>query len=334
MKTVVITGASGGVGRALARAYADRECRIGLIARGRKRLEETAREVRERGGEALVLPLDVADAEAVAKAASTCEAELGFIDLWINGAMVTVFSPIERLKPEEIHRVTAVTYLGAVHGTMTALNHMRPRGRGTIVQIASAIGYRAIPLQSAYCAAKAAMIAFSDSLRTELRHDGVGIDVTMMQLPAVNTPQFEWARNKMPKRPQPVPPIYRAEAVAEAIAAKAESGEREIWIGRPAMKAILAQKLAPNLAERMLADSAWSGQMTDEPGEAGRPDNLFEPVETVPSEAEGRFLDRAKAARPMTLGTTARNRLLAGGGAAAAGTAALLLRRILRSHGR
>lgn len=329
MKTIVITGASAGVGRALARAYAGPGRHIGLIARGRRRLEDTAEEVEKRGGTASVHSLDVADGGAVEAAADAVAAETGSIEIWINNAMVTVYAPVHKLRADEIERVTAVTYLGAVHGTLAALRHMRPPGRGTIVQVASAVGYRPIPLQSAYCAAKAAMIAFSDSLRTELIHEGSGIGVTMMQLPAVNTPQFDWARNKLPSRPQPVPPIYSAASIARAIKRTAEKGEREIWIGAPAVKAILAQRISPSLAESVVAGDARTGQMTGEPAE-DRQDNLYEPVDGIDLRAEGRFKDRARQGPVGTLSSSTRSGLLVGAAGVGAGFAALAAKRLFR----
>ncbi|MGR3757550.1 MAG: SDR family oxidoreductase [Tranquillimonas sp.] len=296
MPVIMISGASAGVGRATVRRFAGPGMRIGLIARSRERLEAAAAEVRERGGEALVLPLDVADAAAVEDAAERLEAAFGPIDAWINVAMVTVLSPVAQMTPEEYRRVTDVTYLGTVHGTLAALKRMKPRDRGTIVQVGSALGYRSIPLQSAYCAAKAAVRGFTDSLRSELMHDGSGVRLTMVQLPAVNTPQFDWARNKMPHRPQPLPPIFQPEPIADAIHHAAHEARREYWLGFSAVKAIMGQKLAPGLGDRILASEAYSGQATDEPAEA-RPDNLFDPV---PGDygAHGRFDGQAASRSP------------------------------------
>ncbi len=321
MSVIVITGASAGIGRATVRRFAAPGVRIGLIARDRERLERAAGEVRAAGGEALVLPLDVAEADAVEDAADRVERAFGPIDTWINVAMVTVLSPVAQMRAEEYRRVTEVTYLGTVHGTLAALRRMRPRNRGTIVQVASALGYRSIPLQSAYCAAKAAVIGFTDSLRCELIHDGSGIQLTAVQLPAVNTPQFEWARSRMPRRPQPVPPIFEPELIADAIHHAAYHPRREYWLGGSAIKAILGAKLAPGLTDRMMARRAWSGQMTDEPAE-DRPDNLFDPV---PGDfaARGRFSDRAAARSPAIWASEHRAAGL--GAVAAAGLAACLL---------
>ncbi len=267
MSVIVITGASAGVGRATVRRFAAPGVSIGLIARDRERLEATAEEVRAAGGEAMVLPLDVADAGAVEAAADRVEQAFGPIDIWINVAMVTVLSPVAEMTAEEYRRVTEVTYLGTVHGTMAALRRMQPRDRGTIVQVASALGYRSIPLQSAYCAAKAAVIGFTDSLRCELIHDRSGVKLTAVQLPAVNTPQFEWARSKMPRRSQPVPPIFEPELIADAIHHAAHHPRREYWLGASAIEAIVGAKLAPGLTDRMMARQAWARQMTDEPAE-------------------------------------------------------------------
>lgn len=296
MTVVMITGASAGVGRAIVRRFAQDKARIGLIARGQDRLEAAAREVREAGGEALVLPLDVADANAVEAAADVLERKFGPIDIWINVAMVTVMAPVAKMTADEFRRVTEVTYLGCVHGTLAALKRMRPRRQGHIIQIGSALAYRSIPLQSAYCAAKHAIIGFTDSLRSELIHDKMAIHLTVMQLPAVNTPQFDWARNKLPRRPQPLPPIYEPELIAEAVFHAASHPRREYWLGYPTVKAIIGQRLAPGLADRILATEAWDGQMTDEPARQG-PDNLYE---SVPGDyaARGRFSNRATDRSP------------------------------------
>jgi NAD(P)-dependent dehydrogenase (short-subunit alcohol dehydrogenase family) len=284
----VVTGASAGVGRATALAFARAGYDVGLVARGRDRLESAAREVNRAGGRALVLPADVADADGVLAAAGRVAEEWGGIDVWVNAAMATIFAPVHRVAPEEFKRVTEVTYLGQVHGTLAALRHMRPRDRGTIVQVGSALAYRSIPLQSAYCAAKAAVRGFTDSLRSELIHQGSGIRLTMVQLPAVNTPQFDWARSRMPRRLQPVPPIYAPEAIAAAIVQAADDAPRELWIGWPSVRAIVGTMIAPGLLDRLAARSAWDGQMTDEPALADRPDNLFEPPPGDPG-AHGRF---------------------------------------------
>jgi short-subunit dehydrogenase len=291
-RVVVITGASAGVGRAAAREFAASGARIGLIARGAERLEATAREVREAGGEALPVPADVADAEAVERAAEHIERSLGPIDVWVNAAMATVFAPFHLVSPEEYRRATEVTYLGFVYGTMAALKRMRARGRGTIVQVGSALAYRSVPLQSVYCGAKSAICGFTDSIRSELIHDKVGVDITMVQMPALNTPQFDWARNKLRHRPQPVPPIFQPEVAARAIVFAAAARRREIYVGGPTVQAIVANKLVPGLLDRFLARKGYSGQLTAELEKPGRPDNLFAPV-ADPHAAHGRFDKRA-----------------------------------------
>ena len=287
-ETVVITGASAGVGRATAVAFARRGFNVGLIARGLKGLEATKRDVEAAGGRALVLPLDVADAEAVSTAADRVVAEWGKIDVWVNDAMATIFSPVHEIKPDEFRRVTEVTYLGQVYGTMAALKHMRPRDRGTIVQVGSALSYRAIPLQSAYCGAKFAIRGFTDALRSELEHDKSRVRLSMVQLPAVNTPQFDWARSRMQQRLQPVPPIYQPEAIALEIVRAARTAPRELWIGHSALKAIIGTLLLPRLGDRILAKEGYGGQLTAEAAGRDRPDNLFEPVSGDPG-AHGRF---------------------------------------------
>lgn len=292
-KVVVVTGASAGVGRAIVRAFAAQGAHIGLIARGRDGLEGARREVEAAGGRALVLPLDVADAAAVDRAAEEVERVLGPIDVWVNDAMVSVFAPVVDTTPEEFRRVTEVTYLGYVHGTLAALERMRMRDRGVIVQIGSALAYRSIPLQAAYCAAKHAVNGFTESLRTELLHDQSNVHVTAVHLPAVNTPQFSWSRAKLPYEPQPVPPIFQPELVADAVLFAARHRRREIWLAWPAVKAIVGEKVVPGFADHYLAEHGYGSQETDVPVRAGRPDNLYEPV---PGDhgAHGRFDARAK----------------------------------------
>ncbi|OJY20444.1 MAG: short-chain dehydrogenase [Myxococcales bacterium 68-20] len=292
-KIVVVTGASAGVGRAIVRAFAARGAHVGLIARGIDGLEAARHEVESMGGRALVLPLDVADAKAVDDAAERVERELGPIDIWVNDAMVSVFAPIVDTTPAEFKRVTEVTYLGYVHGTLAALRRMRPRNRGTIIQIGSALAYRSIPLQAAYCAAKHAVKGFSESLRTELLHDASKVRVTQVHLPAVNTPQFTWSRAKLPHEPQPVPPTFQPEVVADAVLYAATHDRREIWVGAPTALAIVAEKVAPDVADHYLASHGYESQQTKRPLDPHRPDNLFEPV---PGDhgAHGPFDDLAK----------------------------------------
>lgn len=289
---VVITGASAGVGRATAAAFAQRGYDVGLIARGRDGLTGARRDVKAAGSRALVLPVDVADADSVFAAADQVVGEWGKIDVWVNDAMATIFSPVHEITPEEFRRVTEVTYLGQVYGTMAALRHMRRRNRGTIVQVGSALSYRAIPLQSAYCGAKFAIRGFTDALRSELKHDKSRVRLSMVQLPAVNTPQFDWARSRLPKRLQPVSPIFQPEAIAREIVRAAHDAPRELWIGRSALKAIIGTMLLPQLGDRILANEGYSGQMTTEASCSDRPDNLFQPVSGDPG-AHGRFDDRA-----------------------------------------
>ncbi|HZS85652.1 MAG TPA: SDR family oxidoreductase [Stellaceae bacterium] len=277
-EVVVITGATAGVGRATARLFARRGARIGLIARGRDGLDGAAVEVEAAGGQALAIPADVADADAVEAAAAAVERKFGPIDIWVNAAMTTIFAPLHEITAEEFRRATEVTYLGFVHGTMAALKRMRPRNKGVIVQVGSALSYRAIPLQSAYCGAKFAIRGFTDSLRSELIHDGVKVHLTMVQMPGLNTPQFEWCRNKLPRRPQPVPPIFEPELAARAIWFAAHSRRREVWVGGSTVQAILGTMLAPGLLDRLLARKAYGGQMSRELADPAAPDNLFAPV--------------------------------------------------------
>ena len=296
-KVVVITGASAGVGRATAQAFAREGARIGLIARGHEGLEATRVEVESLGGNALVLPLDVANADDVEKAAAAVEEAFGPIDVWINNAMVSVFSPVAEMTAEEFARVTAVTYLGTVHGTLAALRRMQPRDRGIIIQVGSALAYRAIPLQSAYCAAKHAARGFTDSLRSELIHDGSRVRLTMVHLPAINTPQFDWTKSRLPRRAQPVPPIFQPEIAADAILWSAAHDRRELYVGLPSVEAIIGNKIAPGALDHFLARTAYDGQQTDTPKDADAPENLWHPVEGDRG-AHGRFDDVAATFSP------------------------------------
>jgi NADP-dependent 3-hydroxy acid dehydrogenase YdfG len=259
----VVAGASAGIGRAVARAFGSEGARVALIARTPEALENAADEIRAAGGEALVLPLDLADAAAVDRAADHAAARFGGIDVWVNDAMVSVFSPVAEMRADEYRRVTEVNYLGTVHGTLAALRHMRARDAGVIVQIGSALAYRSIPLQSAYCASKAAVRAFTDSLRTELIHDRSRVKVTMLQLPAVNTPQFEVVRNRLDAHARPVPPVYQPETVAKAVLFAAERAPRELWVGWSTVMAIVGQRVVPGLLDRYLARMAWDAQTTN-----------------------------------------------------------------------
>src|SRR5881227_1605023 len=304
-EVVVITGASAGLGRATARAFAREGAHIGLLARGRDGLEGARRDVESLGGRALVLPTDVADAEQVERAAEAVEREFGPIDIWVNNAMVSVFSPVKEMKPEEYKRVTEVTYLGVVYGTLAALKRMLPRDRGVIVQVGSALAYRGIPLQSAYCAAKHAIQGFVDSLRCELLHDKAQVRVTMVQLPAMNTPQFSWVKSRLPRRAQPVPPIYQPEVGAEAILFAAHNDRREMYVGYPTVEAIVGDKIAPGFADKYLAKNGYDAQQTAEPVEPDRRDNLWEPVPGDHS-AHGEFDDRASTSSPQLWASTNR----------------------------
>lgn len=290
---VVITGASAGVGRAVAREFARHGAHIGLIARDRQRLEAARSEIEAAGGRALELSADVADAEQVERAAATVEDTFGPIDIWINGAMTTVFSPFIEIRPEEFRRVTEVTYLGNVHGTQAALKRMQPRNRGTIVQISSALAYRSVPLQTAYCGAKHAIQGFTEALRVELMHGRSKVHVTVVDLPGMNTPQFNWCKSRLPHRAQPVPPIYQPEVAARAIFWAAHQRRRQVYVGGSTVLTILGNRLAPWLLDRYLARAAWSGQQTGEPSDPDRPDNLWQPVAGDPG-ARGRFNRQAR----------------------------------------
>jgi NAD(P)-dependent dehydrogenase (short-subunit alcohol dehydrogenase family) len=311
MKVIAVTGASAGVGRATVERFARSGARIGLIARGRERLEATTAEVERLGGEAVVLPLDVADHEAVDAAAAEIEERFGPLDVWVNNAMVTVFAEVMQVKAEEFRRATEVTYLGYVWGTLAALRRMLPRDRGTIVQVGSALAYRSIPLQAPYCAAKHAVHGFTQSLRTELLHENSNVRVTEVQLPAHNTPQFDWGRAKLSRRPQPVPPIFQPEVAAKAIEHAALHGPREILVAWPTVQAVFGERIAPGLLDLYLARTGFDAHQTDEPLEGEREGNLFEPV---PGDfgAHGRFDARARW-RSLLLDVNLSGRRLLGG---------------------
>jgi NAD(P)-dependent dehydrogenase (short-subunit alcohol dehydrogenase family) len=281
------------VGRAIVNEFADHGAHIGLISRNRERLEGAQRYVEERGGKALVLACDTAHPDQIESAAEEVENKLGPIDVWVNCAMVTIFAPFLEIKPEEFKRSTEVTYLGFVWGTMAALRRMKPRDRGTIVQVGSALAYRSIPLQSPYCGAKHAMVGFTDSLRCELIHDKSNVHLTVVHLPAVNTPQFSWCRTRLPRHPAPVGPIYEPEIPARAVYWAAHHRRREVFVGEPTAKAIYGQDIAPGYADRYLAKNGYDAQMTEQPIAPDRPDNLFDTV-PGPYGAHGIFSDRAK----------------------------------------
>ena len=308
---VVITGASAGVGRATAHRFAREGARVALIARASKALDAAADEMRALGAKTLAIGVDVADAAQVEAAVERIEQELGPIDIWINAAMATIFAPVSEITPEEFRRATEVTYLGTVHCTMSVLKRMRSRDRGKIVQVGSALAYRAIPLQSAYCGAKFAIRGFTDALRVELMHEKSKVSVTMVQLSAFNTPQFQWGRTRLPRRPMPVPPIYQPEVAAAGIHYAAHHRRREVWVGYPAVKAIIGNGLVPWLADRILAKKGYAGQMDKEPVPADRPDNLFAPVDRDFG-THGRFDDRARGFSPQLWATTHRGLVAAG----------------------
>ena len=289
---VVVTGASAGVGRATVRAFAREGASVGLIARQTEGLENAKREVEQAGGRAVAVPTDVADAKQVEAAAEQIERELGPIDIWVNNAMTTVFSRFVEIEPEEFKRATEVTYLGAVYGTMSALRRMWPRNRGAIVQVGSALAYRSIPLQAPYCGAKHAIAGFTDSIRCEVIHENKDIHITMVQLPAMNTPQFNWCRTRLPRHPQPVPPIFEPEVAADAIVWAAHHRRREVFVGGPTVQAIWANKFVPGLLDWYLGRTGYDAQQTAEPVAANRQDNLFE---AVPGDAgpHGIFAKRA-----------------------------------------
>lgn len=291
---VVVTGASSGVGRATARAFARAGASVGLVARGGEGLDGVKRELDAYGTSCVAVPTDVSQPDQVGRAALQIEGDLGPIAVWVNDAMVTVFSPIESITPEEFRRVTEVTYLGAVYGTMAALQLMKPRDRGVIVQVGSALSYRAIPLQSAYSGAKHALRGFTDSLRCELRHDRSNVRVTMVQLPALNTPQFRWSRSHMPRRAQPVPPIYQPELAAGAVVWASRHARREVNVGGTTVATIFAQKLWPGLLDRYLGKTGYEAQQIDQPDDPNRADNLFSPV-PIDLGAHGDFDDRSHA---------------------------------------
>ena len=312
-RVVVITGASAGVGRATAQAFAREGARIALIARGNAGLEGAHRDVRSLGGESIMIPLDVADAAGIESAAERIEQELGPIDVWVNNAMASVFSPIKEMTGDEFKRVTEVTYLGYVYGTLAALKRMLPRDRGIIIQVGSALAYRGIPLQAAYCAAKHAIQGFVDSLRCELLHDKSRVRVTMIEMPALNTPQFGWVKSRLPRKAQPVPPIFQPEVAAEAILYASHNRRREIFVGMPTVAAIVGNKIAPGLLDRYLARTGYESQQHDGAADPYRPNNLWEPVDKDEDHgAHGSFDSRATFHSPQLWSSMHRTWLAAG----------------------
>ena len=309
-RVVVVTGASAGLGRAIARAFARGEgARIGLIARGKVGLEAAKSDIEILGGEALILPADVADAPSVEAAAEKVESEFGPIDVWVNDAMTSVFSPVKEMTPAEFRRVIEVNYLGFVNGTLAALKRMLPRDRGVIIQVGSALAYRGIPLQAAYCASKHAIQGFMDSLRSELIHDKSRVRVTMVQMPAMNTPQFDWSKSRLSRKAQPVPPIYQPEVGAKAVIYASRHPRREIFVGMPTVKAIIGNRLFPGLLDRYLGRTGFESQQTEEPEDSNRPFNLYE---SVPGDrgAHGRFDHRAVSTCPQLWTSLHRDGLL------------------------
>lgn len=327
-RVVVVTGASGGVGRAVARRFAAGGDRVALLARGREGLEGAAADVRAAGGEAMTVEVDMADPDAVERAAAEVEERFGPIDVWVNNAFAGALARFTELDPAEFTRITEVTYLGYVHGTRAALRRMLPRDRGTIVQVGSALAYRGIPLQSAYCGAKHAIQGFHESVRCELLHDKANVHVTMVQLPAVNTPQFDWARSTLPHRPQPVPPIFQPEVAAEAVHhAAGHPRRREYWVGGSTVATLLADRIAPGLLDRYLARTGFGAQQTSEPRCSAGSGNLWGPGDEAPGSdhgAHGRFDEQAKATSAQLWASRHRGRLA---GLVAAGAALVLLLR-------
>jgi NAD(P)-dependent dehydrogenase (short-subunit alcohol dehydrogenase family) len=328
-EVVVITGSSGGVGRATATRFARDGARIGLLARGEAGLEAARRDVEARGGKAIAIPLDVANADAVDRAAASVEEVFGPIDVWINDAMATIYAEFVDIEPDEYRRATDVTYHGMVWGTRAALKRMLPRDRGVIVQVGSALAFRGIPLQAAYCGAKHACKGFTESVITELRHRGSRVRVTMVHLPALNTPQFTWGRTKLPKQTQPVPPIYQPEIAADAVHWAAHHRRRQLYVGVPTVMNVIGEYVAPGLLDRYLARTGYSSQMTEQPLDPRDHDNLFEPVDDDEDRgAHGPFDERAHAHSVQLTLSKHRVALTAVGAAAAAGAA------LMRRNGR
>jgi short-subunit dehydrogenase len=327
-EVVVITGASAGVGRAIVRKFADRGAHIGLLARGHAGLEGACKDVEEASGKALMIPTDVGDADQVEAAAEKVEQTFGPIDIWINVAMASVFSPFKEMNAVDFKRVTEVTYLGQVYGTMTALHRMLPRDQGKIIQVGSALAYRGIPLQSAYCGAKHAIQGFTESVRCELIHDKSNVKISMVQLPAVNTPQFSWVKSRLPHKAQPVPPIYEPEVIADAVAYVADHYRRELFIGLSTVISIQGNKIAPGFGDWYLGKTGYKSQQIDEPEDPDRPNNLWHPVdEDCDHGAHGAFDKRARKKSWQLWADTHRSLLALVGTGIASLVAAVLLRR-------
>jgi NAD(P)-dependent dehydrogenase (short-subunit alcohol dehydrogenase family) len=326
-KVVVVTGASGGIGRATAEAFAEQGTAVALLARGKSGLDAAAERVRELSGTPLAISVDTSDSDQVHAAADRVEQELGPIDVWVNVAFTSVFAPFDRIRPEEYRRVTEVSYLGYVYGTMAALERMKPRDRGTIVQVGSALAYRGIPLQSAYCGAKHAIQGFHEALRCELLHEHSGVHVTMVQMPAVNTPQFSWVLSRLPRHAQPVPPIYQPEVAARAVLYAADHPKRrEYWVGASTAATLAANAIAPGLLDRYLARTGFKSQQTDQPRNPQQPENLWEPADGPRGHdfgAHGAFDDSSKPRSAQLWASHHHGLLAAAGGALVAGGLAL-----------
>jgi NAD(P)-dependent dehydrogenase (short-subunit alcohol dehydrogenase family) len=328
-QVVVVTGASGGIGRAVASAFGARGARVAMLARGESGLTGAAQDVRAGGGTALPIPTDVADQAQVFSAADRVESELGPIDVWVNDAFTSVFAPFAKIHPDEYRRVTDVSYLGYVYGTMAALQNMKPRDRGTIVQVGSALAYRGIPLQTAYCGAKHAIQGFHEALRCELLHDKSNVHVTMVQMPAVNTPQFSWVLSRLPHHAQPVPPIYQPEVAARGVLYAADHPKRrEYWVGASTVATLAANAIAPGLLDRYLAKTGFSSQQTKQRQPPDAPANLWEPADGPDGKdfgPHGIFDDRAKNSAPQLWASHHHGLLAATASGALAGAAALML---------
>lgn len=326
-ETVVITGASAGLGRAIAREFGRRGANVGLIARGHKGLEQAARDVESEGGAALIVPGDVSSAETIEQAAEAAERRFGRIDTWINNAMVSVFSPVKEMTAEEYRRVTDVTYLGTVNGTLAALKRMLPRNSGTIVQVGSALAYRSIPLQSAYCAAKHAILGFTDSLRCELIHDHSKIRLSMVHMPALNTPQFGWVKSRLKRKAQPVPPIFEPEVGARAVFWAAHHDRAEVYVGGSTVEAIVGNKIAPRLLDVYLGKTGYTSQQTPEPEDPQRQDNLWTPLDAQQDRGAHGTFDRRAHGFSLQLWADLHRAWVAMGVGASALTAGLILAR-------
>ncbi len=333
-RTVVVTGASAGIGRASAQAFGARGDTVVLVARGDAGLRGAARDVERAGGVAHVRRVDVADADAVFALAESVERDIGPIDVWVNDAFTSVFAPFAEIKPDEYRRVTEVSYLGYVYATMAALEHFRKRDRGVIVQVGSALAYRGIPLQSAYCGAKHAIQGFNESLRCELLHDKSNVHVTMVQMPAVNTPQFSWVLTRLPRHPQPVPPIYQPEMAARAVVYAADHpNRREYWVGSSTAATLAANAIMPGVLDRYLARTGIGSQQTPDPEDPDSPTNLWQPADR-PSDfgAHGAFDDKAKKTDPQLWASQHHGTLLTALGSAGAAVAAVIVGRRRRSR--